>query len=231
MLSYIAGLVLSLLPERYRRRWWSGSSVSLHPAAFTSGLAQFLGCLLIFILRYVDFFQRRVQDLGGRMTDAAAEELLRRSDVQYGMGFVTTLEYALQPLSLLLVYFALEGAVRLCGAAFTEEILGTLPLHVVAWAHERVERVRAERALGPRVADTVERGDGKEYDVRIASCRPKSNWDRLVTVAFEEEFYEVVKEEQGSPPRRFVYLLRKMPPGKVIRGLHHYRPDESLENQ
>jgi hypothetical protein len=50
-----------------------------------------------------------------------------------------------------------------------------------------------------------------------------------MTVAYEGEFYEIVREEQTAPPRRFVYLLRKIPPGKVIRGLHHYRPEESLE--
>jgi len=85
--------------------------------------------------------------------------------------------------------------------------------------------------MGPRVADGVERGDGKQYDLRIASCRQKSNWDRLLTVAYEGEFYEVVQEESGSPPRRFVYLLRKIPPSKVIRGLHHYHPEEVLEKQ
>jgi hypothetical protein len=227
-LSFIAGLVLSLLPERYRRRWQLDFNVNFHRAAIFSGLGQGLGCLAIYVLRYLEFFERGVQDLGGAMIAAGGESLLAGKTVQSGMGFVTTLEYVFQPVSVLLTYFALEGGVRLCASLVTGEIVGTLPLHLVAWGEERLKQRRAERALGPRVVDTVERGRGKDYDLRIASCRPKPNWDRLMTVAYESEFYEIVREEQTAPPRRFVYWLRKIPEGKVIRGLHHYRPEEGL---
>ncbi|MBI4466604.1 MAG: hypothetical protein HY656_04145 [Acidobacteria bacterium] len=227
--SFLAGILLSLLPERYRRWWEPASTVHFRGAAFLSGLVQCVGCFLAFLLRYLAFFQRRVVEMGGAVIEAGAEEALAGQGVQFGMGIVTTLEYVLQPLTVLLIYFTLEGVVRLAGAAFTEEVLPTLPLHLVAWAQERLEARRAERALGPPVVDTVERGDGKHYDLGIASCRPKPNWDRLMTVAYEDEFYEVIKEERGARPRQFIYLLRKMPEGKVIRGLHHYRPDEPLQ--
>ena len=228
MVSFLAGILLSLLPERYRRWWEPASTLDFLRASFVSGLVQGLGCFVVFILRYLAFFQQRVMEMGGQVMGAGAEEALGVSSVQYGMGIVTTLEYLIQPLTLLLIYFALEGAVRLAGAAFTEQILPSLPLHLTAWAQERLAQRRAERALGPPVVDTVERGDGKEYDLRIASCRPKLNWDRLMTVAYEDQFYEVIKEERAARPRPFVYLLKKIPESKVIRGLHRYRPDETL---
>ena len=228
MISFLAGILLSLLPERYRRWWEPASTLDFLRASFVSGLAQGLGCFVVFILRYVIFFQQRVMEMGGQVIEAGADEALASRGVQMGMGTLTTLEYVFQPVSLLLIYFALEGTVRLLGAAFTEEILPSLPLHLAAWAQERLEQRRAERALGPPVADTVERGDGKQYDLRIASCRPKLNWDRLMTVAYEDEFYEAVKEERLARPRPYVYLLKKIPASKVIRGLHHYRPDEVL---
>jgi len=228
MVSFLAGILLSLLPERYRRWWEPASTLDFLRASFVSGLVQGLGCFVVFILRYLIFFQQRVMEMGGQVMGAGAEEALGVSSVQYGMGIVTTLEYLIQPLTLLLIYFALEGAVRLAGAAFTEQILPSLPLHLTAWAQERLAQRRAERALGPPVVDTVERGDGKEYDLRIASCRSKLNWDRLMTVAYEDQFYEVIKEERAARPRPFVYLLKKIPESKVIRGLHRYRPDETL---
>ena len=228
MVSFLAGILLSLLPERYRRWWEPASTLDFLRASFVSGLVQGLGCFVVFILRYLIFFQQRVMEMGGQVMGAGAEEALGVSSVQYGMGIVTTLEYLIQPLTLLLIYFALEGAVRLAGAAFTEQILPSLPLHLTAWAQERLAQRRAERALGPPVVDTVERGDGKEYDLRIASCRSKPSWDRLMTVAYEDQFYEVVKEERAARPRPFVYLLKKIPESKVIRGLHRYRPEETL---
>jgi hypothetical protein len=226
--SFLAGIFLSLLPERYRKWWEPASTADFLRASFVSGLVQGLGCFVLFILRYLIFFQQRVAEMGGQVIEAGADEALASRGVQMGMGVVSTLEYVFQPLTLLLIYFALEGAVRLAGAAFTGQVLPSLPLHVTVWAQERLEQRRAERALGPPVVDTVERGDRQQYDLRIASCRPKTNWDRLMTVAYEEQFYEVVKEEQGPQPRPHIYLLKKIPEGKVIRGLHHYRPDETL---
>lgn len=228
MRTFLAGIFLSLLPERYRRWWEPASTVHFRRAAGVSGAVEMLGCFIAFILRYLIFFQQRVMDYGGKVIEAGADEALASRGVQIGMGGLATLEYVIQPVSLLLIYFALEGAVRLLGAAFTEETLPSLPLHLAAWVQERREQRRAAQALGPPVVDTVERGDGKQYDLRIASCRARANWDRLMTVAYEDEFYEVVKEERLARPRPHVYLLRKIPKGKVIRGLHHYRPDELL---
>jgi len=228
MVSFLAGILLSLLPERYRRWWEPASTLHFRRAAGVSGLVEGLGCFVVFILRYLAFFQQRVMEMGGQVMEAGADEALASRGVQMGMGVISTLEYLMQPLSLLLVYFALEGAVRLAGAAFTEQVLPSLPLHLAAWAQERLAERRAERALGPPVVDTVERGDGRQFDLRIASCRSKPSWDRLMTVAYEDQFYEVIKEEQAARPRPFVYLLKKIPESKVIRGLHRYRPDEAL---
>jgi hypothetical protein len=137
-------------------------------------------------------------------------------------------EYIFSPLSILLVYFTLEGTLRVFAAAVTEETPGTLPLYVLAWGIELTRRWRAERALGPRIIDEVQRFRGIGYDLGIASCRPKSGWDRLMTIEFEDKLYEVFEEKLGPRPRRYIYLLREAPKAKVIRGLHHYRPDEVL---
>ena len=141
--------------------------------------------------------------------------------------FVTA-EFLVHPLSWVLIYFTLEGAVRLLAAFITEETYPTLPLYLVARWQQSREETRAEQAMGPLVMDRVERGDGTKSDWRIASCRPKPKWDDLMTVVYQDEYYEVAGYEKGARPRPYIYLLRKIPKGKVIRGLHPYRPDEVL---
>src|SRR3989304_2683435 len=148
MVSFLAGILLPLLPERYRRWWEPASTLDFLRASFVSGLVQGLGCFVVFILRYVIFFQQRVMEMGGQVIEAGADEALASRGGQMGMGTLTTLEYVFQPVSLLLIYFALEGPVRLLGAAFTEEILPSLPLHLAAWAQERLGQGRGERGAG-----------------------------------------------------------------------------------
>ena len=228
MLSFLAGIFLSLLPVRYRQWWEPASTVHFRAATVVSGLIQLLGSVALIIYTYLSFIQERL----GSMTDEALAkgglDAVAVPTVQFGMGYFALLEFAFRPLTLLLFYLFLEGAFRLVGAAFIEQILPTLPLHVVAWTQERVEQRQVERALGPLVVDTVTRGDGKEFDLRIATCRPKPNWDRLMTISYEDQLYEIAKQEEGPPPRRHIYHLRKLPEGKVVRGLHLYDPNEPL---
>lgn len=199
MLGFLASMALSFLPARYRRRWRHEESVELGRAAALSGLLQAAVCLLFLIAGFISY---------------APEAWI---------GPMAWMEYALHPRARLLAYFTLEGTVRMLVGFTSGEALATLPLALVAWIHTAVERKRAQAALGPLVADVVERGDAKDFDLRIASSRPK-DWDQLITVSYQDELYEVLQQEEGPPPRRFVYLLRKLPEGKVVRGLRHYQP-------
>ena len=191
MLGFLAGLVLSFLPKRYRDRFPESLRRNLRLGAVVSGLFQCLGCLGIFCVRYLIFLQRNVGALADRAIAHGAEDALGATAAQAGMGYVSMVEYVFHPLSLLLIYFALEGAVRSCAAAITEEIVATLPLHIVAWAQDRVGKARAERALGPRVVDIVEQVYSGDYDLRIFTCRRKRNWNRLITVSYEGQLYAV----------------------------------------
>lgn len=228
MLRLLASMVVSLLPKQYRGWWPLASSADFQRATILSGLVEAVGCLGFYGVRYLYFIQHRV----GYYTDAAvgrgALDALGSTAVQYGMGFVSLMDYVFSPLSMLLVYFALEGGLRVLTAAVAEETYGTLPLYVVAWIFERRSRAAADRALGERMVDEVHRYVGISYDLGVASSRPKKTWDRLITIEFEEKFYELYEEKLGPPPRRYIYLLKSVTPGKVIRGIHHYRPDENL---
>jgi hypothetical protein len=224
----LLGTMVSLLPKSYRSCWEWATSADFRSATILSGIIETVLCGGIYIGRYIYFLQYRVGTIAdAAMKRAGGEELLAAQAAQYGMGFVTLVEYVFSPLSLLLCYFVLEGTLRAFTAALTKDTPGTLPLHILGWSIERVQRWRTEKALGPRVVDEVRRFTGTSYDLGIASCRPKK-WGRLLTIEFEGKFYELCEKKRGVPPRPYRYFLREYPEGKVIRGPHHYHPEEVL---
>lgn len=231
MLRFLASVAASLLPKRFRNRLPFISSLDLRSGALVSGFVEGLVCLALLVLRYLAFLPQRVGELGGRVIGRGAEGVLAAPAVQYGMGYVVTMEYLFHPFTLILIYFTVEGVVRFLAALVTEETVGTLPLHIVAWGEERWGAARAERALGPRVPDIVEPMYSPDYDLRVFSCRPKLGWDRMMTVSYEGQFYEVLDEQPGKPPHGLIYRLRKSRPGRVIRAIHHYDPQEVLQKE
>jgi hypothetical protein len=212
--------IAAFLPRRYR------SAVSVSPsAAVNSGAAQLLLCMGALVYRYFSFTHLRLFADPNVMLKAAekgGETAIR------GSGLLLLLEYLIQPLTIVLVYFTLEGVVRLAAAAITEEVVPTLPLYLVLLSQDKLRSIRHERALGERIIDEVSFVDSSSGSLRIESCRPKEKWNKLITISYQDELYEVVSAEKGSPPRPFVYLLRKKPDHKVIRGIHHYDPEEPL---
>ena len=228
MFRLLLGSLVSLLPKSHRRWWAWTTGADFRRATILSGVIEALLCGGIYLIRCIYFLQYRIGTIAeAAVKHAGGDEVLAAQAVQFGMGFTTLVEYVFSPLSLLLCYFALEGTLRAFTAALTEDTPGTMPLHVLAWSIERVQRWRAEKALGPRVADEVHRFTGIGYDLGIASCRPKK-WARLLTIEFEEKFYELCEEKRGALPRPYLYFLREKPIEKVIRGPHHYHPEEVL---
>ncbi len=230
MLNLLLSMLLSLLPKAWRRGWGATYEIDLARGALVSGLLECLGCAFAYGWRYLWFLDARVGDMAMQVIAKDATTVLDARSVQFGMGFITMLDYMIRPVSVLLMYFAFEGLVRFIASFVSDEVVGTMPLHVVAWAHQRVARARAERALGPRIADEVQVGIEERY-VRILSCRPKPGWDHLITVSYKDELYEVTRCEQGPPPRPSIYLLRPAPAHKVVRGLEQYDPEAVLQKK
>jgi hypothetical protein len=219
VLLFISENFASLLPGRYRRLQVSGSS------ALVSGAEQFVLCLGIFIYRYIHFAQNRLFTTTTVLMKAAEAG---GDTAIMGSGIFVLLEYMIHPLTLALIYFIFEGLVRGTAALVTGEIVPTLPLAAIAWIHGKMDDVGSEMALGKRVSDQVKSVDSPDIKLRIESCRPKASWDQRVTVFYKDELYEVAEEQTGEPPHRFVYLLRHKPLNKLVRGIHHYDPDEAL---
>lgn len=181
MLTCLAAVPLSLLPERERQRWMPSSEPALRFGAIVSGILQ---CLIFFVLA----------------------NLLRLTAV---------------PLTIVL-YFSVEGLVRLAGALAAGELLPTLPLYLASLLGAG-RAARRELQSRPKVVpDVVESAAG---DLMVRSCAAK-DWNQFTTLRYQGVLYELAGEEQGDPARPFLYRLRPVPEGKLIRGIRDYSPDE-----
>ncbi len=227
-MKLILAMLISLLPGEYRRRASFACDVDPVRGALFSGILQCAGCALVFCFRYLYFLQHRVGQFADNLIGKGAEEAMGSTAVQWGAGMVSLGEYLIHPVSLALIYFALEGLVRWMSPLIHAEAVGTMPLQLVAWAHVGIRRAKLRRELGPVVEDEVQAGDGRQFALRIASSRPKP-WTKLTTISYDDALYELIREERAAAPRSFVYLLRPRRESKIIRGLYHYDPREALK--
>jgi hypothetical protein len=206
-MHFLYAVLISSLPPRYRRVLGVPSGEYLVAAAGVSGFLEMIIFGMIHLKGFVDYI------------------------AEGSTGPAAFLEYFFSTRSWPLAWFIFDGSLRLV-AAIAGQALGTMPLYAVSWIQTWHEGRARRASQGPLVVDTVERRDGALYELRISSCRPRHNWDEWMTLLFEEKLYEIGCAEIGVPPRPYVYLLRAKPESKVIRGLHHYDPNEvfSLED-
>ena len=163
IMRFIAAMVAALLPRQWRSRWAWTSDASLRGPTIVSGLAETMVSLGLIMFRYYAFFQWRLRTIAEPVLKKggdASDQALGSMAVAFGMGFTTLVEYVFSPLTLLLFYFSIEGALRLLAALVTDECTGTMPLYLVGWAMGRAGKARKERQLGPRVPDEVQHCEG-----------------------------------------------------------------------
>ena len=224
-MDFLLQSLIAFLPRQYREVVLRGGEVSRGPAMFSGAVevAIAMNLLIHYYFAYANHWLNTVPDqvwMGG--FSATGEPSMM------GLGVFMLVGFLLQPLTMILLYFAAEGGSRGLAAVMAGEIRGSLPLWLVAYFQGKVEAWREEAKLGPRITDQVEPAPSDSGELRVASCRAKADWDDRVTISYQQMLYEVASQEKGSQPRPFVYLLRPKPEYKVIRGLRYYVPDEVL---
>ena len=133
---------------------------------------------------------------------------------------LVVLEFLFHPLSLFLVYVALEGAIRFIGSLVTAEIVPSLLAFLFFKLSGSTSRSISLRRQGPLVADALDRLPDSR--IRIASAAPKPGWNSSIIIGIDDQWFEVEREEHAQPPRPYVYVLRPAPPGKILRGYQEY---------
>lgn len=222
-MNILSATLLSFLPKRYRDNFTEFEV--LPSGAILSGILQSAFSFYLLIHNYYAFVGERMAAIPEIVLDKAGQR--GGESAIMGLGSIFMLEYLIHITTILLVFFMLEGLVRMAAAIVTREIVPTLPLKVAAVVQSHFEAKEKERALGERIRDEVQIVDGSD-SIRIASCRPKP-WTRLTTISHEGTLFELASEQKTAAPRPYIYVLRRKPPTAVIRGIYPYDPDEVLQ--
>jgi len=208
--TYLAGPILAFLPARLRAAYWGDIGVNWSRATVFSGIIESLLALVALIAWYSIFVARDGPAIG-------------RSIPWPYAGPMGLLSMYVHPLTWLICYFGVEGAVRAMSGLATHEVPGTLPLVLLDRA-VRLAKTGEWRVKPRLVEDEVTRGDGI-WDLKIASCKPKAHWKYPLTIRYGGQFFQVQGEEHAATGGRpHVYLLRSLPASEIIRGLEDYEP-------
>jgi hypothetical protein len=236
--DFVVGPVVALLPERWRRRLPGRMDVDWSRAGTLSGIYELIGAVGGLGYWYMVEVPRRIAQIVDANVDGRVP--VGMDDVQVN-GAALTFFY-ISPLTWVLFYFFFEGALRLCGAAFTDNVLGTLPLYLterlVFWVRNREEahvgktvsetvksiaesvRERAIVATLEDVPDELEYSkSGEEEWLQIRASRRKEEWVEPKIVRVDEIYYRLEQIWVGKGPRPFCYRLRRLAagvPGRVI---------------
>ena len=213
MHSILRDFLLSFCPAGIRRQRRPDSQLTVLRSATWAGLAQLLLAALFLIMSLKRHFVLRAQQLGPHMTGS-------NETGQAVVALIVFLDFLIHPLSLLLLYLAIEGLVRFVGGIITGEVVPNLLVSLYFKTTNSLSRSLASRRNPPPVADIADRlADGR---IRISSASQKTGWNSSITVGIGGQWFEVESEEQAPPPRAFVYVLRPASPGKVLRGYQEY---------
>jgi len=222
MLSILRDFLLSFCPEKVRKAWRPSSQLIVLRAAMWGGAAESLITTLVLIAQFKHYFIARSQQVAPHMSGV-------NSTGEAVITVLVVLEFLFHPLSLLLLYVALEGAVRFLGSLVTAEVVPSLLVFLFFKLSDSTSRSIRRRHTGSTVTDTLERLP--DTRIRIASAATKAGWNSSITIGIDGQWFEVEREEHAQPPHPYVYVLRPAPPGKVLRGYQEYHAalPETLE--
>jgi hypothetical protein len=250
MWTYILGPFISIFPKRWRELLPFSTSVRWGSAATISGLAE--SVLAIIGLSY--WYSQAMTTWVGRGVDSALSGKMGAGITPQEIGTVALAVWAVHPLTLALGYAGIEGAIRLCAAAFTDNVLGILPLYLfdaIAFRpfrhHEPKDlntaggfssslsafigdvRERISVAKVPSVPDELYvRRNGQEEILEIHASRRKENWVPPRTVRFQDSYYRLETDSFEAAPRPFFYTLRRLPAGVPGRTVLVYSPLDAV---
>ncbi|MGB7436325.1 MAG: hypothetical protein WBR26_07055 [Candidatus Acidiferrum sp.] len=245
--TYLVGPLAALLPARWRSALPSLVHADWERAGTLSGILEMLAAIIGLGYWYMLEMTRRIDQIMNGTVHGKTPVGLTEHQVQ---GAALTIFY-MGPLTWILFYFFFEGAFRLCGAAFTENVLGTLPLYLLERTVFLV-RHRKQAKLGELVARNVlsfvasvreqwmvarleEVPDelhyttsGTEPMLEVWASRRKQEWVSPKIVRVDELYYRLEESwvEKGSRP--FRYRLRQLEAGVPARNVILYKTEQAI---
>jgi hypothetical protein len=216
--SYILGPVLSLLPARWRAKWFGGREISWRGATIISGGLQFLigpVALLAWYSFLVGGWASRVVDyLLGRAPNVELNEA--------AVGFLGLSVVAIHPVTWIIFYLFLEGAGRAIAAAIVGEVNGTLPLVLLDRAYLFARRrLWAKEPLWTSDLVTLDEARA-EWQLKIEASQAKYGWEAGRLVRYGDAYFRLESCCESEGTRPFVYTLRQLPAGVPSRSVIFY---------
>jgi hypothetical protein len=248
MLTYLLGPILALLPRTWRKLLPFDSGVDWRRATLLSGFGEAVVALVSLMYWYSDYMALLVNN----GVDSAITGKMGPRVTDQEIGFTALVIWATHPLTWVITFAGVEGAVRLVSAAFTETNPGTFPLFVpdkIVRKLSRRSRQSAAEAAGysesnissymgairekayytrlPEVSDELSfSGSFPDEFLEIRASRKKAEWIPPRTVRYQDTFYRLEANSNGMPPLPFCYTLRKLPAGVMGRSVLVYSPGE-----
>lgn len=248
MLTFLLGPFLAALPNRWRQSLAMQKLIEWRSASMLSGFAEFV----FGVAAMLYWYSYSVTTWVSRGLDAALAGKAGPSVNEQEIGFMAIFIFATHPLTWLIAYVAVEGSVRLVGAAFAENNLGILPLFVadkiflkitgqsgpgIAQAAGYTEpnlssyvgairekaRVMSTGTIPDELCVTRE---GPDEFLEIRACRNKPDWTPPRTLRYQDTFYRLEDSFRGSEPRPFRYRLRRLSAGVMSRTVLTYAPEK-----
>jgi len=240
--TYLFGSLLAFLPESWRRvSLWYGR-VRWERAGTVSGILEMAGAITGMGYWYMYEMTRRINQI----TDMAESGKLGPEVEEHAVrGAALTLWY-MSPLTWILFYFFIEGAIRMCAAAFTEKAFGSLPFWMIGKIFSGMgtrsgartgSQVREHaRSIAGSVRERVmvaglqevpdelrSETDGADEILEIWASKKKEEWEPPKIVRVDDRFYRLEESRVGKGPRPFQYRLRGLSAGVMGRKVLQYK--------
>ncbi len=155
MWTFLLGPFISIFPKRWREALPFSTRMRWEAATVISGLAESVIALIALSYWYMYAMTAWV----GRGVEAALSGKMGPGVTDQAIGSVALVIWATHPLTLLLGYAGLEGTIRLYAAAFSDNILGTLPLFlfdkILATAFRRREPKNTHTGRSSRINSSL----------------------------------------------------------------------------
>ncbi len=246
--TFLLGPVAALLPEAWRRSLPGSDRVHWERAGAVSGLLELTAATIAMGYWYFQIMTPMISS----GTEAALLGKFKEGATEFQIGGAALAVFATHHVTWIFAYAFGEGAVRLFGAAFTEDVLGTFPLFLLERAIFLVrhrERIRSDedlrrnlsslvegvhhQALGarrPRLCDelhySTEAGD---EILEIWASRMKDNWDPPKVTHVDETYYRLEQSwVEKDAERPFRYRLRRLEAGVPGRNVLIYKTGKSV---
>jgi len=244
--TLLLGPLLSLLPLRLRKLLPFYKTANWATATTLSGLAEFILGVALGLFWY----DRSMTTWVNRAMDVALSGKLGPGVTDQTIGATAYVVWISHPLTWCLGFICAEGAVRMCGAAFTDHMLGSFPLYLLDKIFCKLFLPAAPKTPDPEFAENnvssffgalrdrfvlgktreipdelSTRKSATEEILEIRTSHRKYDWNPPRVVRYDGNYYALESCTRSGPPRRpFVYTLRRLPTGVPSRTVLLYNP-------